>query len=123
MAKIKRVLRKLNLRTETSFDEQLWPVNVALLVLGSFLVGIVLAYLRFDDPRWYANAWTSLALIPLIIGGAMIALQFVNNRVVRRAVQFSAVLSLLIHVVLLIIGLRSSGSFPTPWRIRKSKSN
>ena len=53
-------------------DDQFWPLVVAMVVLGGFLAGSVLAYLRLDDPRWYANAWTWLIAIPLVIAAALI---------------------------------------------------
>ena len=60
MAKIRRIIRKSKPRVDTSFDDQLWPVILALFVLGGFMAGTVLAYLHFDDPRWFANASTWL---------------------------------------------------------------
>ena len=62
MAKIRRIIRKLKPPQYQPLDEQLWPVIVALVVLGGFTMGSLLAYLRFDDPRWYANAITWLVV-------------------------------------------------------------
>src|SRR5262245_43251844 len=40
-----------------AFDEQLWPVNVVLVVMAGFVGGIVLATCRLNDPRLYYNGW------------------------------------------------------------------
>ena len=55
MAKNRRIVRKYKPATRAIFDDYQWPVNMALIVLGGFLVGSILAYQRFDDPRWYAS--------------------------------------------------------------------
>src|SRR4051812_41428815 len=81
MAKIRRIIRKLETPHDASFDEQAWPVNVALVVLGGFSLGASLAYLRLDDPRWWANAWTYVVLIPAIVGGSMLAFRFISSKV------------------------------------------
>ena len=73
MAKLRRIIRKLKPPQYQPIDEQLWPVIVALVVLGGFTVGALLAYLRFDDPRWYANAITWLVVALLVTGGAAAA--------------------------------------------------
>ena len=80
MAKIRRIIRKLKPPQYRPIDEQLWPVIVALVVLGGFTLGSLLAYLRFDDPRWYANALTWLVVAALLFGGAAVALTLVDNR-------------------------------------------
>ena len=108
MAKIRRVIRKRQPANDASFDERLWPVNVALLVLASFLTGMALAYLDPEDARWWANRWTWLIVIPAWTIGMMVALRMVSHRALRRAVQFAAVLSVIVHVVLLIVSLQST---------------
>lgn len=96
MAKIRRTIRKLKPVAETPIEEQLWPIYVALLLFGGLLCGMVLAYLRFDDP-WYRNALLWLLVVPVLIGSAMAALYFVNTRYMRRAVQLAMVLSIILH--------------------------
>ena len=63
MAKIRRIIRKLETPHDASLDEQAWPVNVALVLLGAFSLGASLAYLRFDDARPWANAFTWLLVL------------------------------------------------------------
>ncbi len=102
MAKIRRIIRKLKPTAAQAFDDQLWPVLLALCVLGGFIMGSIIAYLRFDDPRWYANAITWLVLTAIGLGGAGAALAFVDNRVFRRSMQLAVVLCLFFHAILFV---------------------
>ena len=70
MAKIRRIIRKLESPHDASLDEQAWPVYVALVVLGGFSLGTSFAYLSPDDRRWWANLWTYAIAIPAIVGGS-----------------------------------------------------
>lgn len=108
MAKIRRTIRKTKQPTEAAFDEQFWPVMLALFILGGFLVGTVLAYLRFNERLWYANAWTWLFAIPVVICTLIWVLRKVESRALRRGVQFSAVLCIIIHLVLFIISIETN---------------
>ncbi len=107
MAKIRRIIRKLKPPQFQPLDERLWPVIVALVLLGGFTMGALLAYLRFDDPRWYANALTWLVVALLVTGGAAAALTWVDNRTFRRSLQLAILLGLLFHVVLLVTSLET----------------
>ena len=89
MAKIRRVIRKVKTPGGEYFDEQIWPIYIALIVLGAFLMGLSAAYLPFFGAPWYASAGTSLTLIPLVIAGFMIGFRFVDNRMVRRSMPLS----------------------------------
>ena len=87
MAKIRRVIRKVESSRGDFFDEHLWPVYIALVVLGGFLMGVSAAYLPLAGVPWYATAWTSLAGIPLAIAAFMVAFRYIDNRLVRRSLQ------------------------------------
>ena len=106
MAK-QRTIRKTTPTGAPAFDERLWPIHVALLVLGSFQVGMILANLRFDDHRWYANATLALLAVAAVIGGVMYAISHIDSRVLRRAVMLSLVLSLLSHQVVMLMLLKT----------------
>ena len=99
MAKIRRIIRKLQPVAQAPVEEQLWPVYVSLLLFGGLLAGVVLAYMRFDDPRWYRNALLWLLLVPVFVGSSMVVLYFVNTRVMRRGIQLALVLSILLHCI------------------------
>ena len=43
MAKVRRKIHRVQ-RQRAYFDEQQWPVNLALFVLGGFLIGAAIAY-------------------------------------------------------------------------------
>ncbi len=103
MSKIRRVIRKVNpAAARDVFDEALWPTFVALVVLGGFMMGVSAAYLKFSHTPWYANAITWMILIPVVIGGLMVAFQYIDNRVLRRSVQFSVIIAALLHAILIV---------------------
>lgn len=102
MAKIRRIVRKVAETHCDYFDEKVWPVYIALVILGAFLMGVSAAYLRFSGVPWYANAVTSLVGIPLIVIGFMIAFRFIDNRLVRRSMQLAIVASAILHLVMVV---------------------
>ncbi|MCL4202170.1 MAG: hypothetical protein KJ000_06730 [Pirellulaceae bacterium] len=105
MAKTRRIIRKLKLPVGHAFDDQLWPVILALCVLAGFAMGTILAYLRFDDPRWYANAALWLAVTLLATAGSAAALWKMDNRKFRRSMQLAIVLGLFLHAVFFVATL------------------
>jgi hypothetical protein len=107
MSNVRRTIRKLETGPQTPLDEQLWPVNVALVVLGGFSIGTSLAYQRFDTPEWYNNALTYVVGVPLLIGAAMLACMSVNSHLWRRSMQLALVLSLLVHLFLMIASVEA----------------
>ncbi|MFP6650435.1 MAG: hypothetical protein VB817_13285 [Pirellulaceae bacterium] len=108
MAKNRRIVRKYKAATRATFDDFQWPVNMALVVLGGFLVGSILAYQRFDDPRWYASPWISMFLVGMLIVSSMLTLGHTANRVLRRTMQFSIVICAILHLLLLVLSLEST---------------
>src|SRR5689334_20868879 len=102
MAKTRRVVRKLQREAPHYFDEQLWPVEIALVVLGSFLMGVSLAYQPLSGVVWYRTAWPSLIGIPLVVLGSMVAMAWIDNRLFRRSLQLSLVLCAIIHVGMVV---------------------
>src|SRR5688500_11262110 len=87
MAKARRVVRKVPPSGGRYFDEQLWPIYIALVVLGGFLMGVSAAYLPLAGVPWYRTAWPSLIAIPLVVAAAMVAFAMIDNRLVRRSLQ------------------------------------
>ncbi|MEX2186424.1 MAG: hypothetical protein WD875_06510 [Pirellulales bacterium] len=100
---VKRVVRRMDVGRPAGIDEQLWPVNVALLLLAAFVEGVIIARLDFGDPRLLYNAWTWTATLLLSVGFGVWLVQRLDNRRVRRSVQLATVLSLLFHVVLVVL--------------------
>lgn len=97
MAKTKRIIRKTDPVAEKQFDEQNWPVNIALILLTAFVVGLLAA-------RWYNQFWVwwAVAGVITLAGGLMLALRFVSNRVFQRTTQLAIVVSLLVHLVFVV---------------------
>lgn len=106
MAKIRRVIRKLQPPTAASFDEQLWPVLVALFVLAGLVMGSIAALLPLDGPIWYATSppWLILTLLSAI--AVAVALARINSRTFRRSMQLAILLCLFFHAVLFVATLR-----------------
>src|SRR5258707_14915969 len=84
------------------FDEQLWPVNVLLLILAGFVAGIIAAQSDFDTPRLLYNGWCHLGALGLIVAVFAWAILRLDGWMQRR-VQFGVFLSLLIHLWLCMI--------------------
>src|SRR5436190_21037320 len=102
MAKLRRVIRKVPTKRGDFFDEQMWPVQIGLVVLGAFSMGVSAAYLQFSGVPWYLNALTYLVLIPLLVGGFMLAFHFIQEQWLRRSMQLSIVLAAIIHVAMVV---------------------
>ena len=103
MGNPRRVIRRVQTEYRKTFDDHLWPTFLALVLFGGFLCGVIDAYLEFDDPRWYANAWTAIVALPLLIGSLMLLLVIVDaRRGLRRPVQFAIVLSIICNVALVL---------------------
>src|SRR5262245_51206177 len=98
MARIRRIVRKVPPPGGRYFDEQLWPIYIALVVLGGFLMGVSAAYLPLAGVAWYRTAWPSLVGVPLVVAAAMFAFRLIDNRLVRRSLQLSIVLCAILHV-------------------------
>ena len=111
----KRIIRKLEPVGPQSFDEQLWPIYVSIVVLGAYLMGVVISVLHFNDPRFFANAATWLGIITLAVGFALWATGYVQSRFLRRTLMLSLLLSLIINVSLLVT-MAWTSIFSTFWK-------
>ena len=105
MAKTRRIIRKQHTVGPHAFDDQLWPVLLALTVLTGFVIGALTVYLRFDDPRWYANAMTWLIMAGIAMTATAVALVKIDNRKFRRSLQLAILLGLFIHFGLFVTSL------------------
>lgn len=105
MAKTRRIIRKQSLPTRVSFDDQLWPVLLALCVLSGFLMGSVLVRLQADDPGWQIKAAAWVALIVIGTAGLATALWRLDHRRFRRSMQLAILLGLFLHAVFLVATL------------------
>lgn len=102
MAKVRRIVRKVEPHSNRFFDEQLWPVLIALVALGGLLMGVSLAYQPLTGVAWWQTAWPSLIGIPLVAAAVAVALIRIDSRFVRRSLQFSLVLCAIVHVAFVV---------------------
>ena len=98
MARTRRIIRKVQPRIWRGLEDHVWPVQMALLVLGAFVGGIVLAYL--PGSIWF---WPCLLGLPVLVAGAVVGVQYLGNRLIRRTMQLSLVLAAAFYVVVLVI--------------------
>ncbi|NLX94840.1 MAG: hypothetical protein GXY83_01555 [Rhodopirellula sp.] len=92
-----RQIRKVDRSPLSDFDDQLWPINVAIVILGGIAAGVIAASSSFDDPRLFYNGWVRLggvAVMMMILFWAVIHLQ---GKMLRR-VQLCLIVSLVVHI-------------------------
>lgn len=79
------------------FDEQMWPINLTLIVLAGFVAGAIAGRADWNTPEGQQQAWINLGI--LAGGVAIVAglLALLTPRQARR-VQLAALVSLLLHV-------------------------
>ena len=90
---------------ETDLDEELapfWPLNVALIVLGSAILAIAFRFLDAHDPRIIYNPWTYAVATPVLLLVLSAALSQLVSRVIEKSMQLAFLLSVLAHLVLLV---------------------
>ena len=101
MAKYRSTIKKVDRAERTGFEDQLWPTNLALLVLTGFVAGTIIAAGGFDDPRWLHNGWVRLVTLGVSMGALLILAQRLSRKMARR-LQFAAVVSLIFHTGLAV---------------------
>ncbi|MEK6247922.1 MAG: hypothetical protein N2C12_07065, partial [Planctomycetales bacterium] len=87
-----------------SFDDQLWPVNVTLLVLGGFVTGELVALGQYEFMN-LQSAWIWIALLWACVFGVMFGAWGIGTTVARRT-QFSLALALLVVAMLISTSTR-----------------
>ncbi|MBN2021780.1 MAG: hypothetical protein JW809_03215 [Pirellulales bacterium] len=95
----RQVVRKVDPRLVADFDDQLWPINCAILILAGFASGIAIATGDWRAENLLYNTVFRLAMVALALGAALVAVVFLQGRVVRR-VQLCVLVSLLVHLAL-----------------------
>ncbi len=97
----RHILRRYESGRSQDFDEQFWPVALALCVLAALTVGTILTLLRGP---WM---WASLLAIPILVGLGLLGLSYVEQRFWRRSIQIALLLSFAFHLFALIIACRT----------------
>ncbi len=91
------IIRKLESPSSGDFDEQLWPVNLALLLVCGCVAGWIIAISDFQAPEISQNGWfrlvTLVGSVALLCGLAV----YLGGRRGRR-LQLAAFLSLALHL-------------------------
>ena len=94
-------IRKVQTAGGADFDDQLWPINCAIVILAGFVAGIVIATSEFDDPRLLYNGWARLVSVGVMMGLLFAGVAWLQGKMLRR-VQLCVLLSLLAHLVLVV---------------------
>jgi len=95
--------RRVPIDRAADFDEQLWPVNAAIIILAGFLVGIICSQGSFDpaETAFFENAYIHLGIVALLIGTLVWAVTWLQGKIVRR-VQLCVLFSVLVHLGLAV---------------------
>lgn len=80
-------------------EERFWPVALALMLLGSLVMLWAWWSLPLEGPVWHRTAWPTLLFTPLAVLGAMLLLAGVDRTWVRRSVQFSLIVGVILHLL------------------------
>lgn len=78
------------------FDDRLWPINLALLVLAGFIAGVIVAKSDFQTPLVLSNGYLHLGVLAAIVGVLLWGVARFGARVQRR-LQLGVFVSLLVH--------------------------
>ena len=115
-----RTIKRIRPGKVDFFDDQFWPVLVALCVLAAIGVGAIITLLQGP---WM---WLSLLLLPGLTAAALFLLSRMENTKLRRTLQFSLIVSLASHLMILIIAslllIFSTGQKKTWNRVAKRKT-
>ncbi len=83
------------------FDEALWPIHLAVLILAGFVAAVIVAVGNFDEQRILYNGWTWLGGVGLTIVAAFCGIMFLQGKMLHR-LQFCIIVSLTVHLLLAI---------------------
>ncbi len=91
----RRTVQKITPQRQPSFDQQFWPILVALTVLVGIASGAVATL--FQGP-WM---WAGLMGLPVFAVMALFFLFSIKNYKVRRSLQLAIIVSLAIHLLVI----------------------
>lgn len=81
-------------------DEPFWPVALALVLLGGLVMLWAWLHLPLDGPVWHRTAWPTLLVTPLVVLGAILLAAAIDRTWVRRSLQFSLLVGVILHLLL-----------------------
>ncbi|MEM9941456.1 MAG: hypothetical protein AAF939_07675 [Planctomycetota bacterium] len=94
---MKRSVQKISPSRLSSFDEQFWPVLMAVTVLSGLAVGAILTLLKGP---WM---WGGLLILPVASATAIFGLSRLDNRRLKRTLQFAIICSLSAHLLVMVV--------------------
>ena len=97
MRKYRYAVEKIRPDKSNNFDQQFWPVLIALVVLCSIAAGAIVTMV---DGPWM---WISLLVLPAITAFSIAILYRLDDSFLRRSLQFSILISFAIHLAILIL--------------------
>ncbi|HKD36663.1 MAG TPA: hypothetical protein VKB78_07675, partial [Pirellulales bacterium] len=96
----RHTIRKVEFPETHDFDDQLWPVNLALVLAAGCMAGLIWAICDFRTPVWYENGYFWMAVLLASVFGFGGLAVYLGGRSGRR-LQLAAFLSLAFHGVAL----------------------
>ncbi|MCG8585696.1 MAG: hypothetical protein MI757_13395, partial [Pirellulales bacterium] len=96
MDKVRRTIRRVKTSADITFDDQLWPINVVLVVMAAFVAGLLLA-----SERSLMFKSVGIATVVTIIGALIYGVSNYHGHIARR-IQLSCALSLLVSLAIVV---------------------
>ncbi len=101
MAANARNIRKVEHSKVADFDDQLWPINCAILILAGCVVGVIVGMSDFQHSHPFYNGWTHLIGVAVMVGLLFWGVMWLQGKI-RRRLLLCILISLLAHLWLLI---------------------
>ncbi|MCS7306379.1 MAG: hypothetical protein NZ602_14885 [Thermoguttaceae bacterium] len=98
---VRRQIRPVRVIPFEDVEDQLWPINLLVVILAGFVVGLILGLSRFDDPRPLYNAYFQLFTVGLTLAIWFVAVRWIRGRLKQR-LKIAALFSLVAHLWLLL---------------------
>lgn len=98
----RQIVRTCQPRPHRAFDQQFWPIFMAMCITASILAATITTLLA---GFWM---WLSLMILPAAVAVLLLLLRCVDDRRIRRSLQLAVILSLAAHCVFLILAQRTS---------------
>ncbi len=89
----------------TGPSERFWPLDLAIASLAGLILYLIVAQLKFDDPRWLHNGWTYVIAVPVIAFLLAIISHAVASKYVQKSLQLGFLFSIFVHLLLLILAI------------------
>jgi hypothetical protein len=93
--------RSARIAKPVDFDERLWPIDLAVVILAGSVAGIVAAVSSFDDPRLLYNGWARLGAVAAAVSLLLLGVRWLRAKMAPRF-QLCLAVSLLIHLSLAV---------------------